>query len=33
MLGSGTLCNDALLERDEEAPQRYHIVGDPTKGP
>ena len=32
MLAGGTLCNDALLERDEEAPQRYHIVGDTTEG-
>jgi Ca2+-transporting ATPase len=32
MLAGGTLCNDALLECDEDAPQRYHIVGDPTEG-
>jgi Ca2+-transporting ATPase len=32
MLAGGVLCNDALLECDEDSPQRYHIVGDPTEG-
>jgi Ca2+-transporting ATPase len=32
MLAGGVLCNDALLECDEDAPERYHIVGDPTEG-
>jgi Ca2+-transporting ATPase len=32
MLAGGVLCNDALLECDEDSPERYHIVGDPTEG-
>jgi len=32
LLAGGTLCNDALLECDEDAPQQFHIIGDPTEG-
>jgi Ca2+-transporting ATPase len=32
LLAGGALCNDALLECEDPALERYHIVGDPTEG-
>lgn len=32
LLAGGALCNDAILECEEEDPERYHVVGDPTEG-
>jgi P-type Ca2+ transporter type 2C len=32
LLAGGALCNDALLECDEEKPERLQIIGDPTEG-
>ena len=32
LLAAGALCNDALLEEDEQEPGAYHSVGDPTEG-
>jgi len=32
LLVGGALCNDALLECDQETPRDYRIVGDPTEG-
>lgn len=32
LLAGGALCNDAILECDENNAQRFHIVGDPTEG-
>jgi Ca2+-transporting ATPase len=32
MLVGGALCNDALLECDDESRNTFHIVGDPTEG-
>ncbi len=32
LLAGGALCNDAVLERDENGDQGYHSVGDPTEG-
>ncbi|MBI4926738.1 MAG: HAD-IC family P-type ATPase, partial [Anaerolineae bacterium] len=32
MLTAGSLCNDAVLESDEERPGEYSSVGDPTEG-
>jgi Ca2+-transporting ATPase len=31
LVSGGALCNDALIECDEESPQRYVLVGDPTE--
>ncbi|MEW5868615.1 MAG: cation-translocating P-type ATPase [Chloroflexota bacterium] len=32
LLAGGALCNDALLECDDEVSGHFHIVGDPTEG-
>ncbi len=32
LLAGGALCNDAILECDQDNPREYHIVGDPTEG-
>lgn len=32
LLVNGSLCNDAILERDENDPTRYTTIGDPTEG-
>jgi P-type Ca2+ transporter type 2C len=32
LLAGGALCNDAILECDQDRSQEYHIVGDPTEG-
>lgn len=32
LLAGGALCNDAVLEEDEENPGGYRAVGDPTEG-
>lgn len=32
LLVGGALCNDALLECDQETPRDFRIVGDPTEG-
>ena len=32
LLATGALCNDAVLEREQERPEHYYIVGDPTEG-
>jgi Ca2+-transporting ATPase len=32
LLAGGALCNDAIVECDDEQVNRYHIVGDPTEG-
>jgi Ca2+-transporting ATPase len=32
LLVGGALCNDALLECDDDNPRAYRIVGDPTEG-
>ncbi len=32
LLIGGALCNDAVLEKDEQQPDTYHAVGDPTEG-
>ena len=31
LVSGGALCNDALIECDEESPQHYVLVGDPTE--
>jgi len=32
LMAGGALCNDAILECDEDQPNQFHIVGDPTEG-
>lgn len=32
LLAAGALCNDAVLELDEERPGKFDIVGEPTEG-
>ncbi len=32
LLAGGALCNDAVIECDEEKPERFQVVGDPTEG-
>ncbi|MGC9522789.1 MAG: cation-translocating P-type ATPase [Anaerolineae bacterium] len=32
LLAGGALCNDASLQPDEDDPESYHAVGDPTEG-
>ena len=32
LLIGGSICNDAVLEKDAEDPGRYRMVGDPTEG-
>jgi Ca2+-transporting ATPase len=32
LLAAGALCNDAVLELDDERPGRFDIVGEPTEG-
>ncbi len=32
LLAGGALCNDAILECEQDRSQDYHIVGDPTEG-
>ena len=32
LLSGGAMCNDAVLESDKEAPNRYNMIGDPTEG-
>jgi P-type Ca2+ transporter type 2C len=32
LLANGVLCNDAVLEREVEAPNQYVTIGDPTEG-
>ena len=32
LLAGGALCNDAIIESEEDDPHSYSVVGDPTEG-
>ncbi len=32
LLAGGALCNDAIIECDEDRPERFTVIGDPTEG-